>query len=120
MPAKIWCSIDIEYTCQERPRLLALDILRRISDRSENEILELKLGGVLNVYTVEASACITTEIEDLAQDIFSATEKCEKETLARTEQILRPITGKHASQDFEHTTSVTSYFIANSAIAPGS
>ena len=49
MPAKIWCSIDIEYTCQERPRLLALDILRRISDRSENEILELKLGGVLNV-----------------------------------------------------------------------
>lgn len=70
--------------------------------------------------TVQASACTTVEIENLAQDIFSATEKCEKETLARTEQILRPITGKHASQDFEHTTSVTSYFIANSAIAPGS
>lgn len=70
--------------------------------------------------TVQASACTTTEIEDLAQDIFSATEKCKKETLAWTKQMLRPITGKHASQDFEQTTSVTSYLMANSAIAPGS
>ena len=91
--AKIWHHIDIGIASMQlgipRP-----DILRKLNDWNEDGILELKLSGVLNVYKVSKSLPSTTvEIEELAQNIFSTMESREKEALARTDQMLRLITG---------------------------
>ena len=91
--AKTLHHIDIGIASMEFgiPRA---DILRKLNDWNEDGILELKVGGVLNVYKVSKSLPSTTaEIEELAQVIFSTMENREKEALARTEQMLRLITG---------------------------
>lgn len=92
--AKTWFTVDTHGASVHfgipRP-----DILRKLNSWNESHAIELKTGGVLNVYNVLKPLPGTKgEIQELVQDILSALEKKEKEALARTEDMLRLITGK--------------------------
>lgn len=70
-----------------------IDIIRKLNDLNENRIIELKPGGVLNVYKVtKLLPRSESEIEGLVNDLYATMERREQEALDRTEAMLNLIT----------------------------
>jgi hypothetical protein len=91
-PAKIWTLMDVEAAAKQSgvPRS---QIVRKLNDWNQNNVLELKPGGVQDNYKVTGSLPKTAdEIEKLTDAIYSVLENREKEDLERTEQMLGLIT----------------------------
>jgi hypothetical protein len=71
------------------------DIIRKLNDWDERQIIGLKASGVLNVYKVlKPLPQSAYEREKLVDDIYSNMERREQEVLNRTEQILQLITSE--------------------------
>jgi hypothetical protein len=90
--ATTWTHMDVEMATKNSGVSRA-EIVRKLNDWNENDVLELKSGGVEDVYKVtKAIPKTAAELEKLTNDIYSAMENREQEDLKRTEQILCLIT----------------------------
>jgi hypothetical protein len=71
------------------------EIIRKLNDWNESRVLELKLGGVLNVYKItKALPQTSAEIDALVESLYCSMEKREQEALDRTDAMLRLITSE--------------------------
>ena len=71
------------------------DMVRKLNQWNDDEIIELKVAGVLNVYRVTQKLPSTPdEIEYLVNELYSHMEAREQQALDRTEQVVGLITGK--------------------------
>lgn len=85
-------DVDIAADSVHLPRM---DIIRKLNDWNETKVIELKPGGVYNVYKIlKPLPQIASEIENLVSEIYKTMLKREQEALDRTEQILNLITSK--------------------------
>jgi hypothetical protein len=87
-------NIDVGHaaTVLGLPRM---DIIRKLNDWDESGVIELKRGGVMNVYKIIQPLPRTgPAIEKIVESIYEALEKREQEALERTNQMLRLITDK--------------------------
>jgi hypothetical protein len=76
-------------------RMPRVDIIRKLNDWDESGVIELKPGGVLNVYKITQPLPRTgPAIEKLVDQIYEVKEKREQEALDRTDQMLNLITDK--------------------------
>jgi hypothetical protein len=92
--ARTWTTIDIE-SASASLRVPRTDIVRKLNDWNESQVLELKNAGVLNVYKVIKPLPRTSaEIGALVDHIYTTMQKREQEALDRTEEMLRLITSK--------------------------
>jgi hypothetical protein len=90
--AKIWTQMDVD-SAANYPGVTRAHIVRKLHDWDEANILELKPGGVEDVYKVTKALPKTAdEIEKLTEAIFSKMVLREQEDLERTEQMLGLIT----------------------------
>lgn len=104
-PAKSLTYIDVDVAAN-KVGLPRTDIIRKLNDWNEEQVLELKQSGVLNVYKVlKPLPKSSEEIEKLASDIYSLMQKREQEALDRTEAMLALIT---SSACFSHA--LANYF----------
>ena len=70
------------------------DIVRKLNEWNESGIIELKVGGVVNVYLVLRKLPSTqVEVDALVQDLYSQMEAREQQALHRTEEVLNLIRG---------------------------
>lgn len=71
------------------------DIIRKLNDWNEEQVLELRPAGVLNVYKItKALPTTSSQIDEIATDLYRSMESREKEALHRTDEMLALITGK--------------------------
>ncbi|KAH8749603.1 ATP-dependent DNA helicase-like protein recQ [Hyaloscypha finlandica] len=91
--AKTWYNIDVDsQTISKLPRA---DIIRKLNDLNEGGVIELKTGGVQNVYKITQPLPRTgPAIEKYVDQIYELMEKREQEALNRTNQMLQLITDK--------------------------
>lgn len=90
--AKKWYTIDVDGASRSF-RLPRTDIVRKLNDWQQEGILELKPGGVMNVYKVTNKLPKSeSEIERLTEEIYGLMEKREEEALGRAEAVLTLIT----------------------------
>lgn len=76
-------------------RLPRTEIIRKLNDWNDSQVIELKPGGVLNVYKITQPLPRTgPAIEKLVDMIYAVLEKREQEALDRTDQMLKLITDK--------------------------
>lgn len=70
------------------------DIVRKLNEWNDSQIIELRTAGVLNVYRVLKELPRTPdEINGLVKDMYSQMEDREQQALDRTEEMLNLITG---------------------------
>ena len=87
-PATTWTHMDVE-TATKNSGVSRAQIVRKLNDWNEKNVLELKPGGVEDVYKViKALPKTAAEIEKLTDAIYSVMEKREQEDLERTERML--------------------------------
>ena len=91
--AKTWYSIDVDSSAiSNLPRA---EVIRKLNDLNEGGVIELKPGGVQNVYKITQPLPRTgPAIETYVGQIYELMEKREQEALNRTDQMLQLITGK--------------------------
>lgn len=91
--AKTWYNMDVDsLTISKLPRT---DIIRKLNDLDEGGVIELKTGGVQNVYKITQPLPRTgPAIEKYVDQIYELMEKREQEALNRTNQMLQLITDK--------------------------
>lgn len=71
------------------------DIVRKLNEWNDAQIIELRTAGVLNVYRVLKELPSTqAEIDVLVKEVYSQMEDREQQALDRTEEMLNLITGK--------------------------
>jgi hypothetical protein len=71
------------------------DLIMKLNDFDQLQVIVLQASGVLNVYKVLRPLPTTTaEIELLTNSIFAGMERREQEALDRTDQMLALITGR--------------------------
>jgi Helicase conserved C-terminal domain/RecQ zinc-binding len=71
------------------------DIVKKLNDWDESQIISLKVSGVLNTYrTLKPLPKTAAEREKLVDGLYEGMERREQEALHRTDQILHLITGK--------------------------
>lgn len=91
-PAKSLTHIDVDIAAN-KVGLPRVDIIRRLHDWNEEQVLELKPSGVLHVYKILSPLPQTpASISKLVDDIYSVMQKREQEALDRTDAILALIT----------------------------
>ena len=84
--------IDVDTTASKYG-LLRTDIIHKLNDWNEEEAIELKPSGVINVYKVLARLPQTSqEINNLVNAIYSLLQSRESQALARTDEVLALIT----------------------------
>jgi len=84
--------LDVDTTAS-RYGLSRADIIRKLNDWNEEEAIELKPSGVLNVYKVLRSLPHTPrEISTLVNDIYKLLQERESQALRRTDEVLAIIT----------------------------
>jgi superfamily II DNA helicase RecQ len=89
--AKIWTNLDVEMAAKNSTASRA-QIVHKLNDWNESNVLELKVTGVEDTYKViKALPKTATEIEKLTDEIFSVMGKREQDDLERTEQMLELI-----------------------------
>lgn len=87
-----WYHIDVDAAARSL-RLPRTDIVRKLNDWQQEGILELKPGGVMNVYKVTNKLPKTdSEIEKLTEAIYGLMVRREEEALGRAEAVLSLIT----------------------------
>ena len=70
------------------------DVVRKLNEWNESQIIELKTTGVVNVHRVlKKLPSSSAETSILAKDMYSQMEAREQQTLDRTEEMLNLITG---------------------------
>lgn len=91
--AKTWYTIDVDsLSTSKLPRA---DIIRKLNALDESGVIELKLGGVQNVYRITQPLPRTgPAIEKYVGQIYEVMEKREQAALRRTDQMLQLITDK--------------------------
>lgn len=71
-----------------------VDIVKKLNDWNDMEVITLKAAGVLHVYRVLSELPQTNaEIDVLAKEVFAQLEEREKKDLKRTDEMLGLITG---------------------------
>lgn len=71
------------------------DIVRKLNDLHETQVIDLRVGGIVNGYKIVKSLPKTAdEIENLVTAIYSGMEEREQEAFDRTEEMLKLITSK--------------------------
>ena len=104
--AKVWTQMDVE-AASKYSGVTRAQIVGKLTDWNEQNILELKLGGVEDVFKVIKELPKTADdIEGLTDAIYSKFEMREQEELGRTDKMLRLITksacfSKSLAQHFE-------------------
>lgn len=89
--AKTVSHIDVD-SAAARAGIPRTDIVHKLNDLNERQILELKPAGVLNVYKITKQLPKSPgELEKLVDAIYSVVEKREQEALQRTEEMLHLI-----------------------------
>lgn len=92
--AKIWISVDVD-AASVRGKTSRESIIRKLNDWNEAGVIELKPGGVLNVYKIVNPLPTKPEaIEKLVSSLYATLEQREQEALNRTEEMLQLITGQ--------------------------
>jgi RecQ zinc-binding len=90
--ASKWYSIDIDSSTIGVPRA---DVVRKLNDMDAGGAIELRPGGVQNVYKVTQPLPRTgSALEKYVGQIYEVMEKREQEALARADQMLNLITDK--------------------------
>jgi hypothetical protein len=93
-PAKKYVHLDVD-AASTKYGISRMDIVRKLNNLNESRVIELKPGGVLNVYKIINPLPKTAgEIEKLVKDLYYTMEKREQEALDRTEEMLKLITSK--------------------------
>lgn len=91
-PTKSLTYIDVDAAANN-VGILRVDVIRKLNEWNEEQVIELKTSGVLNVYKVIKSLPKSPdEIEKLVSDIYTLMQKREQEALDRTEAVLALIT----------------------------
>jgi hypothetical protein len=91
--AKTLYHIDVTAAAQQCfvPRN---DIVKKLNDWNESQVIVLKTAGVLHVYRILAKLPSTNaEINSLAKDVFAQLQEREQKDLKRTDEMLGLITG---------------------------
>jgi RecQ family ATP-dependent DNA helicase len=92
--AKTWHHLDVDIATT-MSGISRSEIIRKLNDWNESRVLELKLGGVLNVYKItKALPQTSAEIDALVESLYCSMEKREQEALDRTDAMLRLITSE--------------------------
>lgn len=85
--------LDVMETAK-RAFVPRVDIVKKLNDWNDMEVITLKAAGVLHVYRVLSELPQTNaEIDTLAKEVFAQLEEREKKDLKRTDQMLSLITG---------------------------
>lgn len=72
------------------------DIVKKLNDWNDSQVITLKTAGVLHVYRVLAELPQTNaEIDSLAEEVFAQLEKREQKDLKRTDEMVGLITGSN-------------------------
>jgi hypothetical protein len=91
-PAKIWTNMDVDMAVKNSGVARA-QIIHKLNDWNESNVLELKPAGVEYVYKItKALPKSAADIEKLTDAIYTVMEKREQDDLERTEQMLGLIT----------------------------
>jgi len=92
--AKMLYHIDVQAAATSKG-INRADIVRKLNEWNESQIIDLKTAGVLNVYRVLKQLPSTpAEVDVLVKDMYSQMEAREQQALDRTEEMLSLITGR--------------------------
>ncbi|CAG8973955.1 hypothetical protein HYALB_00007484 [Hymenoscyphus albidus] len=87
-----WYHLDVDGASRSL-RIPRTDIVRKLNDWQQERIIELKPGGVQNVYRVADKLPKTaSEVEQITEAIYSLMVKREEEALGRSEAVLYLVT----------------------------
>ena len=91
--ARKWHHVDVNEAAISKgiPRA---DVLRKLNEWNESQVIELKVAGIVNMYRVlQKLPSTSTEIDALVDDLYPLFEEREQQALDRTEEVLDLTTG---------------------------
>jgi hypothetical protein len=90
---KLW-HVDVE-AAGNRPGIVRADVIRKLNDWNERDIILLKTSGVQHVYRVLCKLPSTPEdIEEIVKKLYAQMLARERQDLQRTEEVVSLVTSK--------------------------